>query len=198
MGKLIVILVLAVGILLIWYLIKATRTIPVANPEILQTYTNTKYGYEISFPNNWQIEEMSNVAIYPPRASAEIWKKIRQLGPFEEPNISIQVLDTSFYDTPGFASDKKLFAILPKEIPVSGVKGFYYQNLCAPNCSVDFDLPLEKGNKTIRISLTSLGKENISFLKNNFGVEIQDIDEETFKTILPTFKFIEGTNSVLK
>lgn len=178
--------------LVAWYL---TRTTPFANNvnEVWKTYSNPKYGYEVKIPNNWEIEESMGVYFYPPRVSAEIWKKIKQQGSFKEPNISIQVLDTSFYDTLSFVSDKKLFVTAPKEIIVSGVKGIYYKNLCVPDCSVDFDLPLDKGNKTIRISLTSLGKEGINFLKNNFNVEIQDINEETFKAVIATFKFCNGT-----
>ena len=190
MRKLILLLVL-IGMLVAWYLTRTTSVANNANNDIWKTYKNLKYGYEVRIPNNWEIRESLGVYFYPPRASTETWKKIKQLGPFEEPNISIQVLETRFYDTPGFASDKKLFVTAPKEITVSGVKGIYYKNLCVPDCSVDFDLPLDKENKTIRISLIFLGKESANFLKNDFNVNIQDIDEATFKTIISTFRFVE-------
>lgn len=189
------ILSILVGVLVIGVLIITSQT-PQPSPDETanwKVYKDASYGYEIKYPPVWSIKTANNViSFYPAAITPEVWRNIQQSIPVSEPNVSIKMLSTPFIQS--ISSNllqpiaKSQFILQPKIITVDQIQGYYYQPLCAPQCPIYINLPYDDGNKTLQLSLSLLGKDNIEYIRQQFNVEITDADENTFLTMISTLK----------
>lgn len=156
-----------------------------------KTYTNTKYGYELKYPSDWTFEEhqeYDSTSLYPPRLSEDVWDRIQKEFPLtSQPEIVVEVIEKPFF-LPGSENLYGLYSIKPTLIKVGDKEGVYSLATCAPSCWIEFDYPYDNGNKTLRLSLNSIGEENLSMINKEFDVDIRDISEDLFKEIMNTLK----------
>ena len=127
------------------------------------------------------------VSFYPrERLSFEMLGKVNQKIPvFVDPHVLLEVIDFSI-KSPNVGTSE----IGPIQMNVNGKLGYYFKQICAPRCPIQFEV-LFYAKRTLRLSLISDGKENVEFANKEFGLNLQDIDEDTFKTIISTLKFMQ-------
>lgn len=177
---------------------KQQQTPHLPSPEVdetltWKTYRNPQYHYEVKYPENWTIEEnqeFNYTLLYPSQESKEIWDDIEKSNPIKRPSIMIDISSDPF-SLPGSPNQYSLYLIKPQLIEVNGKQGVYSLKLCAPDCGIEFEYPYENGNKKLLMILTSLGEENTAIFSKEYNINIQDIDQETFKKIIQTLRVLQ-------
>lgn len=136
---------------------------PTANPTVnWRTYTSQTYTFK--YPSTWQLSNKATGVKISPSTNNQI----------DSPSIDFTILQRPFSDSPtGNISQEGIDLITNwKTITIDNVNGDYYQtNQCAPQCTINVDLPYAGGTQTLRISATL------------------NTDTKIFNQILSTFKF---------
>ena len=152
-------------------------------------YRSSKNGYELQYPSEWFAKEQNGyIVFYPLRISKEALDRIKRETILIEPEIRVEVISNSFSPPD---SKNSLYLIKPASIEIGGKQGVYYQEVCAPGCPILFDYPINNGDETLRLTLNRLGEENVKIFADEYGVLVNDIDEETFQKIIKTIKVSE-------
>ncbi len=161
---------------------------PTPDPTInWQSYTNTTYSYSIKYPPAWTVQEInaSASAIIPP--GADLFSKSQQNTPGAGsiPEIILEIVDKPFTKP----DDQTQSAVNHTSMDINNIKGDYYPVIAAPVSLVNFDLPFDKINKTIRFSFPSTLTLNFTTFNPQHIPNVPNFDEATFKEIISTFKF---------
>ncbi|MDP3973305.1 MAG: PsbP-related protein [Candidatus Daviesbacteria bacterium] len=158
-----------------------TQPSPTTNPTAnWKTYINNKsaYKYQVKYPSNWQLQETSPeyVTFYPPEVNLNA-EGVGTIG--APPKIGIQVSTMSMSERPtGNESRQGIdFVTDWKRVNVDSVDGIYYQtHQCAPQCSSNTVLPLNNGQQSLVIAISSEAQ------RQGYA--------QIYNQILSTFKFL--------
>lgn len=155
-------------------------------------YKNNKYGFSFKYPSNWIARSIEDEAIFYPeeQLSKKDLEIVNKKFPiFDQTHLSAKIISKPITFTPeSLPAIKISYTIGPMLIYVNGKQGYYYQHVCAPKCPIQFDVSYDS-SKTFELNLSSDGKENIDSVNKAFGMNLQDIDDDTFKTIISTLQF---------
>lgn len=164
---------------------KPTPTSSVDEATNWKTYVSNTYQFSIKYKNDWTyIENSEDVTFYPPGVTKGTWEKFpEKIG--TEPCITISIQDKPFSEPPKTFGYKDI-----TQLKVNGQIGYYYIALGAPISPTLFDLPYQNGTNTLEMLLISAGS-NIEIYNRVNHSNIQDADEEIFKAMISTFKFLD-------
>jgi hypothetical protein len=147
-----------------------------------KTYTNSQFGYSISYPSNWQlIKNYENIPewtyFYPPTTNLK-----DPVSKIDSPSIGIEV-DEDFTKIGGTIPtgnlEKDGIPLLTgwKKIQIAGTTATYYEtHQCAPQCTINIDIPY-KQNGNIRIRATE-----------------RNVDKALFEKMYTSFMFTTNTS----
>lgn len=168
---------------------RLTNKQPVFDTSNWKTVVSQYYGYYIDYPPEWTVTETnSQLTFYPKGVTAGMWERRKNPTPGIEPQIDIAVLNKPFSQSMAITTNKSDFYTKPQAITVDGNQGYYYQPIGAPISPFTVDLPYDNGDKILQFMLIPAGKENVDQYNQEENTNIQDIDEETFKQVVSTFK----------
>ena len=152
-----------------------------------KTYKNKTYGFSIDYPNTWTFVENQTTssaavaAFFPPGVSDDLLQKLYPNTPEINPAVAIDITETPFASPEG---SQEL-----KQVNVDGINGYYYFQIGAPWSGYMYTFPLDNNQKTIRIMDISLGIDTIKKINEEKGINIIDVDLETFNKMVQTLKF---------
>lgn len=153
-----------------------------------KTYTSKNYNYSIKYPSAWTVEDAdsSTIVVYPP--GAELFGESQKDTPGEglKPGISLSIINTPLSDS----GESSNYTLNKTSLFLNGIEGNYYTALGVPVTHINFDLPYSKINKTIKFSFPK-NLENFSTFNPQNIPNTAKFDEETFKTIIQSFKFVD-------
>lgn len=157
--------------------------------ENWKVYTDKENRFSFKYPPELILMDNSIISLLPSKISDELLKKIESESPIAVPLIDIYIDGNP---PPKFTSSTNvdLYIIKPQRLKLGEQEGYYYQKSCTPVCSIDFDIPYNKDNQTLRLSLFTEKPENIKSLNATYNTNFENISEETFKKIISTVKLL--------
>lgn len=169
--------------------IKFTDANQAIDTSTWKTYTNTKVGYSLLYPNGWTIKQPNDTTteFYPP--GAELFNESSKNTPG---NGSIPAFFVELIDKPFNKKDDDIQSSTnQKDLVINGVTGKYYNVLRVPVSGINFDLPVYDSTKTLRFIFPVTLEYNFSTFNPNHMPNVAKFDEETFKTFISTIKFTQ-------
>ena len=152
-----------------------------------QTYTSKEFGYVISYPQGWTIEDLDpQTVILRSSGSAEFAKMIENDPVGVSPLILIEINDIKFSEP-----TNKYYKVTTFKTK-SGISGYYYLEPGAPVARIIYEAPYEGGIKTMQISLLMVDQEEIDNTNklHNSNIAVELIDEPIFRQIISTLKIV--------